>query len=132
MKSTQYIREMWERAVQLQEDRPARPAAELPGRLATILELAENEADDMRTEAQARSDEIIAAAEARAQEMIENAAERCEEVESKIVELSATRDHLLAALAGLNQQLGRAIEYHSFPVGNGLALPDAPQPARSS
>jgi cell division septum initiation protein DivIVA len=120
----EYIREMWERAVQLQEDRPARPAAELSSRLAQILELANEEADDVRAEAQARSDEIIAAAEARAQAMIESAAERCEEVESKIVELSATRDHLLAALAGLNQQLSRAIEYHSFPMGNELALPE--------
>jgi cell division septum initiation protein DivIVA len=120
----EYIREMWERAVRLQEDRPARPAAELSGRLAQILELANDEADDVRAEAHARSDEIIAAAEARAQEMIESAADRCEDVERKILELSATRDQLLAALAGLNQQLTRSIEYHSFEMGHGIALPE--------
>jgi cell division septum initiation protein DivIVA len=124
----EYIREMWERAVQLQEDRPATPASELSGRLAQILELANDEADDVRAEAQARGDEIIAAADARAQAMIASAAERCDDVERKIRELSATRDHLLAALAGLNQQLTRAIEYHSFQTGNGIALPDQALP----
>ena len=37
--------------------------------------------------------------------MIETSEERCDEVERKILELSAARDHLLAALSGLNQQL---------------------------
>ena len=124
----EYIREMWERAVQFQEDRAVTPAAELSGRLAQILELANDEADELRAEAQARGVEIVAAAEARAQEMIDSAAERCADIETKVLELSATRDHLLASLAGLNQQLTRAIEYHGVPMGNGIALPDKAQP----
>jgi DivIVA domain-containing protein len=123
-----YIREMWERAVQLQEDRPPRPTAELSSRLTQILDLANEEADELRAGAQTRGDEIIAAAEARAQAMIESAEERCEEVEGKILELSAARDHLLFALSGLNQQLTRALEYHGPPTGNGFALPDKSQP----
>jgi hypothetical protein len=123
-----YIREMWERAVQLHENRPPTPAAELSKRLVQILELANDEADDLLAEAQERGDEIVAAADARAQAMIESATERCDDVERKILELSATRDHLLAALSGLNQQLTCAIEYHSFQTGSGIALPDRPQP----
>jgi cell division septum initiation protein DivIVA len=123
-----YVREMWDRAVQLQENRPPTPAADLSRRLTHILEIANEEADDLRAEAQARSDEIIADAEARARVMIETSEERCDEVERKILELSAARDHLLAALSGLNQQLTRALEYHNSQTGHGVALPDTSQP----
>ena len=55
--------------------------------------------------------------------MIETSEERCDEVERKILELSAARDHLLAALSGLNRQLTRALEYHNSQTVNGGCPP---------
>ena len=46
-----YVREMWDRAVQLQENRPPTPAADLSRRLTHILEIANEEADDLRADA---------------------------------------------------------------------------------
>ena len=67
----EYVREMWDRAVQWQEHHDS-PSSELSRRLTQILDLANEEAGDIRAQARTRSDEIVAEARARADAMVEN------------------------------------------------------------
>src|SRR5205814_2147561 len=106
-----YISEFTERIDAL-EDQLSGGAGRRPERLARILALAEEEAEDLRQQARADAEEIRGAASREADETRAEATHQAEGIERSVIEIRATRGYLLEQLESLRNHLDQAIEYH--------------------
>jgi cell division septum initiation protein DivIVA len=91
-------------------------------RLAAMLQLATEEADDIRTRARVESDATIREAEQRAARTVDEANQLRDAIQREIDELSATRDELLQRLIELGGDVVGATErFRGFAPGNAPA-----------
>jgi DivIVA domain-containing protein len=97
-------------------------------RLAAMLQLATEEAQEIRSRAQAESDAMIAAATRRAEETIDEANRHRDAIQREIDELSTIREQLLQRLIELGGDVVGATErFRGFPPGTApLTAPVAP------
>jgi cell division septum initiation protein DivIVA len=91
-------------------------------RLAAMLQLATEEADDIRTRARTESDATVREAEQRATRTVDEANRVRDAIQLEIDELSATRDELLQRLIALGGDVvGAAARFRGFPPGTSPA-----------
>jgi len=96
-------------------------------RLAAILQLANEEATEIRERARAESEATIRAANSQAERTVTDANQHRDAIQREIDELSAIRDGLLERLIALGGRIVEATErYQGYPPG----LAPRPQPAK--